>query len=268
MLSRSPLSMVLAQIRFPKDLVGLGPSNSAVLDEAMDQAGFPLVDSAQDMLLDVGSDGLFKEFRQAERREYATGDLSLSATIGVSYISLFCVNRGDGIRYEGHGPFIKRLGEITRLLEPVIGGVSIARLGYRYVDYIPLDLSDKVLNKTFLGAYSLALCGNLGFSVSLPGVDGYFSETGERDVLAAEVPAEAVRLSSRVVEPRSVIDQAIPQRNEPLWVVDMDSYSLSPAGLSYSRETVERKMSELAQRARKLFYEKIIIKNEFERHFG
>lgn len=268
MLSRSPLSMVLAQIRFPMELPCLGPSNYGALDVAMAEAGFPMTSSDQDSILDINRDGSIKAVRQAERRGYASGDLSLSATIGASYISLFCVNRGDGIKYVGHEAFIEKLGEISRLLEPTIGQIAIARMGYRYVDSIPLNLASKVLSGAFLGAYALALDGGLGFSVSLPGVEGYFSEGDGSEQLGSGVPNEAVRLMSRVIEPRTIIDQAIPLSDEPLWVVDMDSYSLSTEGLAYSRDAIEGKMTELAQRARALFYGHVIVREEFEQQFG
>lgn len=38
MLSRSPLVMVLSQIRFPMEVIGLKPANSAAVDGAMSAA--------------------------------------------------------------------------------------------------------------------------------------------------------------------------------------------------------------------------------------
>ena len=268
MLSRSPLSMVLAQIRFPMDLSCLGSSNYETLDVAMGQAGFPMTSWNQDAVLDIGPDGSFRAVRQLDRRGYVSGDMSLSATIGASYISLFCVNRGEGIKYGGHEAFIEKFGEVAQLLEPVIGQVAIKRMGYRYVDSIPLDLADKVLNRPFLGAYAPALDGDLGFSVSLPILEGYFSEGRDDAQPGSIAPAEAVRLSSRIIEPREIVDQAIPPNDSPLWVVDMDSYSLATSDLAYSWDVIEGKMTELAQRARRLFYGHVIIKEEFNRQFG
>lgn len=262
MLSRSPLAMVLVQVRFPGNLTILGQHD--VLDRAMRKAGFPFGNSKTESVLGVDAVGALQRVDQITRKEYENAEGTLVASVGPSFISLFCVDKGGGIPYRGHGEFLDSLSRVIEALEPEIGSVPIARLGYRYVDSISMDDAPDVIADVFLGAYGLAGDEGFGYSIPLSQVDAYLVPREGVSSSAPGIPPMGLHLSCGVAVPGAVVDPAIPVRDEHRWIVDIDSYSNERFPFS-SQEVVER-ASSLADEARKLFFSTIATETFSQRY--
>lgn len=256
MLTRSPLAMVLSQIRFPMEVIGLKSANSAAIDAAMSTAGFPMVSNDAGAALDMGADGTLRIPGNPDSRAYFTADLSFAVTVNPRFISIYCVDRGDGIPYEGHEKFIERMCDVVRGICAVIGRVRVERVGYRYVDALRFDDALSVLRDPFRGALSVTEECDLGLVVSSTTVEAFLSREGGEALPSSEIPAEGVHVVSGTIAPRTVIDPAIPPKETPCWVVDIDAYS--SAALAFSEEAIREKAYDLANESRGLFYNHIV----------
>ena len=263
MLFRSPLIMVLAQIRFPMEVIGLKPANLVAVDAAMNAAGFPLVKNDTGASVNLGMGGTLQFPGNPESRMYYTADLSFAVTINPSFFSLYCVDRGDGIPYVGHEAFVEKLCDVVRGLESILGGIAVGRIGYRYVDALRIPDALDVLREPFRGAVSLAKDDGLGFSVASTTVEAFLA-FGEGVSLGSEPAPEGIHVACGTVVPQAIIDPAIPPKADSRWIVDIDAYST--VGFSFLERDVRKRALSLAEESRRLFYGRI-VNDQFDARF-
>lgn len=255
MLSRSPLVMVLAQIRFPMEAIGLKPANFVTVDAVMNAAGFPLVKNDTGASVNLGMGGTLQFPGHPESRMYYTADLSFAVTINPSFISLYCVDKGDGIPYAGHEAFVGKLCDVVRGLESILGGIAVERIGYRYVDALKISDALDVLREPFRGVVSLTEDDDLGLSVASTTVEAFLA-IGDGVSLGSEPPQEGVHVACGTVVPQAIIDPAIPPKADSRWIVDIDAYSTF--SLSFFERDVRERALSLADESRRLFYGRIV----------
>lgn len=263
MLTRSPLVMVLTQIRFPMEVIGLKPANFAAVDAAMNTAGFPLVKTDISASVNLGTGGTLQFSGHPESRMYYTADLSFAVTINPTFISLYCVDRGDGIPYAGHEAFIGKLCDVVRGLEPILGGIAVERIGYRYVDALKISDALDVLQEPFRGASSLAEDDGLGLSVASTTVEAFLA-IGDGASLGSNPAPEGVHVTCGTVVPQAVIDPAIPPKTDSRWIIDIDAYSTS--GFAFFERNVRERARSLADESRRLFYGRV-VNDQFNSRF-
>lgn len=256
MLARSPLIMVLAQIRFPMEVVKLKPNNGVAVDAAMGSAGFPLLQSDTSVSVDTGAGGMLQFPGHPESRMYYTADMSMAVTINPVFVSLYCVDRGEGIPYRGHEAFIEMLDGVARSLEEVVGEVLVERMGYRYVDAMKIPDAQDVLMDSFKGPAPLNADSSLGLAVTSATVDAFFANAVEGAELGAEPPVEGAHVACGTVVPGSIIDPAIPPKQDARWIVDIDAYSRKQ--FTFSAAAVREKASTLASFGRNIFYNHVV----------
>lgn len=255
MLTRSPLIMVLAQIRFPMEAIGLKPANYSAVDAAMNAAGFPLVKTDTGASVNLGMGGTLQLQGHPESRMYYRADLNFAVTVNPTFVSLYCVDRGDGIPYAGHEAFIEMLCDVVRGLESVLGGIAVERIGYRYVDALQIKDALDVLREPFRGAVSLAEDDDFGLSVASTTVEAFLA-IGDGAPLGSEPAPEGIHVACGTVAPQALIDPAIPPKMDPRWIVDIDAYSTS--GFAFSEGEVRNRAYSLADESRRLFYGRIV----------
>lgn len=256
MLSRSPLVMVLSQIRFPMEVLGLKPANSDAVDGAMSAVDFPMARGDAGFTLDAGANGTIQVPGNPESRVYFTSDFAFATTVNPRFISLYCVDRGEGIPYAGHEAFIEKLCDVVRGISSVIGQMAVERVGYRYVDSLRLEDAQPVLRDPFRGALSVVEGCDLGLAVSSTTVEAFLSRDGGAADLDSETPTEGIHVVSGTVPTRTVIDPAIPPTSESRWIVDIDAYSSSAT--TFSEVAIRDKAYSLADAGRGLFYKHIV----------
>lgn len=255
-LAHSPLVMVLSQIRFPMEVIKLKSASYVEVDTAMSSAGFPMVESDATTTLDLGGAGTLRFSGQQESRRYFSSNMSLGATVNPKFISVFCVDKGQGIPYEGHEEFINRTCDVVRALESVVGKVPVERLGYRYVDALRMDDARDVLRDLFRGVAPLIDDDAFPLSVASTTVEAFFSSSVNGVALGSELPSEGAHVFCGTVPGGTVIDPAIPPKPDSRWIVDIDAYSLE--GLEFSEGTIRDKAHLLANMSRGLFYNRIV----------
>ena len=256
MLARSPLVMVLTQIRFPMEVISLKPANYAAIDAAMNAAGFPLVKTDTGASVNLGMGGTIQFPGHPESRMYFTADLNFAVTINPTFISLYCVDRGEGIPYVGHEAFIESLCGVVRELEVVLGGIAVERIGYRYVDALQVSDALDVLREPFRGVVSLAEDDRFGLSVTSTMVEAFLA-TGEHGApLGSDPASEGIHVMCGTVVPNAIIDPAIPPMADSRWVIDIDAYSV--AGFAFSEGGVCERALSLANESRTLFFDRIV----------
>lgn len=256
MLARSPLVMVLSQIRFPMEAISLKPSNSANIDIAMNAAGFPLTASGSSAPIDFGVAGTLQLPGHPDSRVYSTTDLRFSATVNPGFLSVYCVDKGKGIPYPGHRDFIEKICDAVCALEPVVGGVPVARIGYRYVDALEIEDALDVLKPPFRGFVAPSDVKGVGLPVVSTTVEGFFSCEDGDTVLGSQPPEEGIHVTCGTVPPGTIVDPAVPAKPESRWIVDIDAYSTG--SFAFSEGAVREKACFLANSSRELFYGHIV----------
>jgi len=125
-LSRSPLSLVLAQVRFER-LEAMGNYMPAIQDR-LRRSGYPLNKSGRITEVQVTQQGT----RQSERPhwEFLSKDRHSSVVLNEGFVVL------QTTRYEGFEQFLDAFVQVTRTVSEEVQGLYLQRLGLRYVDAI------------------------------------------------------------------------------------------------------------------------------------
>ena len=262
MLSRSPLVMVLVQVRFPKEITVLGQYD--VLDKAMLSAGFPMADTVVDNVASLAPNGALQHVGQVKRREYGNVEDSLTVSVGKSFVSMYAVDKDCGIPYEGHELFLNTFSRIMNSLGSVIGAVPVSRLGYRYVDALHLKDALDVIARPCLGLAGMEVLENSGSAICSSMVEAYFDASGRGVGFGGGVPQEGLHLACGTLAAGAVIDPAIPICEDARWVIDVDSYSQNRFTLE--TDEIQKRASELANRAHSLFFNHVVT-DEFVKRY-
>lgn len=262
-LARSPLVMVLSQVRFPREVINLKPANAVAIDAAMNSAGFPMMKSDATASFNLGEVATLQLAGPTESRMFFSGDLSLGVTVNPRFLSVYCVDNGAGIPYPGHEVFIERVYDVVSALEQIVGEVIVERLGYRYVDALCIEDAKEVLKDPFRGAEPLLKDDTFPFSVTSTTVDAYFSNSVGQCGLGSEPPLEGVHVVCGTVVPRLVIDPAIPPKPDSRWIVDIDAYTAN--GFALSGDAIRQKARQLANMGRGIFYNRIVTERFAEK---
>jgi uncharacterized protein (TIGR04255 family) len=125
-LSRSPLSLVLAQVRFER-LEAMGDYMPAIQDR-LRRSGYPLNKSGRITEVQVTQQGT----RQSERPhwEFLSKDRHTGVVLNEGFVVL------QTTKYEGFEQFLDAFVQVIRTVSEEVHGLYIQRVGLRYVDAI------------------------------------------------------------------------------------------------------------------------------------
>lgn len=125
-LACSPLSLVLAQVRFERleAMANYMPS----IQDRLRRSGYPLNKSGRIKEFQVTAQGA----RQSERPhwEFLSKDRHTGVVLNEGFVVL------QTTRYEGFEQFLDAFVQVTRIVSEEVQGLYLQRLGFRYVDAI------------------------------------------------------------------------------------------------------------------------------------
>lgn len=262
----SPLALVLTQIRFPAELTRLNQKNNEQLDSIMDSLGYPMSKPQLDATVqnDPG-EGTVQLVFNGSMRVYANLDDSVNVAISGSFISLYCIRKNGRIPYAGHEQFSRKLGELADAVSDMVGTIPVSRIGYRYVDQMTLEEAEKVVSD---------MCKGFGIHRDESGkafirssvLDGVFDYATDEGVSSSSgFIKEGLHVRSGILPGGSVVDPAVPARNESSWIIDLDSFSQDSGELN--GESVRGKADALSRRAHEFFYRSAVNSN-FVNEYG
>lgn len=251
-LSRSPLVMVLAQIRFPAELSKLTQEKNERLDALMDEIGYPMVTPTSDMEVQNGEAG--PELRRSGfRRVYSDQQMAYNVSVGGSFVTLYSIRKNDHMAYAGHEDFCNKLAVICDAVATLVGDVAVRRIGYRYIDRLELRDADAVL---------LPECQ--GYGIRADRFDAEDVEESIMETLFSFPQSGRLRVRSGILSAGNIVDPSIPPVDRPTWILDLDSFEISDVRLGGSEVNAVAKL--LSERAHSFLLEHA-VNDEFEKRF-
>lgn len=249
-LSRSPLALVLAQLRFVGEVTALAQRPATALDDAMRIVGFPIADDRQDFTLQITPSGP-AQVAAGIRRVYRDTSGGLRVAVSNSFIAVYVTPLNGSIPYDGHEPFIQKLSEIVSVLGSVVGDVPVARSGYRYVDQFTGKDRDDV--------ESLLKPSCRGVSLTeVP--EGALLQSSAFRAQFSWGKSSWLQVQSGLVPAHAIVDAELTAQSESTWVLDIDAFDTEP--IPFDPNAVADVASQLQSRAH-AFFADIALTDEF-----
>ena len=217
-LTNSPLSLVLAQVRFPSDVTAFAPERLPDFDEIMSEQ-YPMARNEQEPPLQIQTPaGTIQIGPQQVRRVYMTSDLGWRVALSNSFITVYSAKTGDKIQYQGREDCVHRLEWVVSKLSGYANGVPAARIGYRYVDVLKMDTLDSIHNLFQSPTFGL------GCHANTP--ENEIAALNNDIILKCEESShrDSLHVRCSIVPAGTVLDQSIPPTEDSSWVVDIDSF--------------------------------------------
>ncbi|WEV42243.1 TIGR04255 family protein [Bifidobacterium sp. ESL0682] len=257
-LSKSPLSLVLVQVRFPSGLTALGERNYDKLNELFNN-DYPFAKTKSVPPLQIQTDsGTIQVGNVTQRRVYSTADLSWNVTIAESFINVYCICERDIRAYTGREDCVDRLKDVLGKISTLISVDTVSRIAYRYVNRIPYKNLQKV--EGLFKSESLGFVQN--FATSRMELS---NSTNEANFVVDQDSSIVLNVRSGVLGPGDVPDPSVkPIKDSSTWVVDMDASQT---------EKIPTDISEMAEQIRHLaniehdFFAQHIITEEFIKEY-
>jgi uncharacterized protein (TIGR04255 family) len=228
-LPRTPLTGVLAQVRFPEVLSISKPEYIAEFQERI-RSAFPI--SRQEPVAVFQVDGEGAQHRTVHLWRFLDRKSEWRVTLSTSFIAI------ETRAYADRADFVARLKEILSALETTISPNLVGRVGVRYVDRVYGDAFDKVddlIRNEVLG---------VGAGATHKGVQRSMNEalcvTKEGNLLArwGFMPADHTH------DP-----DMMPPIRQRSWFLDIDSFREEPEFASFDAEEISKLAYALATRA-------------------
>jgi len=212
--TNSPLSRVIAQIRFPTQEEINNQDFIRPFGEIL-QASYPIVRPFQNKGVVIGPQGPI-ETRIDTTWRFSDVEDTWTVTLAREFIAL------ETSAYTNREDFLDRLEKVLGIFQRHIGAASVDRIGIRYVYRFAGEDLDK-LSELVRPELTGLLKSPFGDAVRHSMVDHEF-----------ELPDQNGRLRTRwgLVPAGTTIDpSAIPPMGAPSWILDLDGYALESRAL-------------------------------------
>lgn len=261
-LSKSPLALVLAQVQFRAELTALAGSRTTEVDTALRSVGFPAAQTVTDTTIQLTPSGPI-QMAQGSRRVYqdVTGGLQVAVT--PRFIALFASRVNGRIAYEGHEVFLSKLSTLVEAIAPIVEGMPVARIGFRYVDqFVGDDLAriDDLLTPACRGITLADAPSKAKLLASVLRAQFSYGDEGSS-------AAELLQMQSGLIPAGQSVDPSVSPINGLSWALDIDASSQSDLETTpFTGKDVAAVARRLQARARD-FFDTVAVTNEFERRF-
>lgn len=245
-LPRTPLTGVLAQIRFPEVLSIAKPDYIADFQERIRRA-YPLSSQDQNLLLQITPDGAKRSTSPTWR--FFDSQSEWRVSLATSFLAL------ETRAYRNRADFSERMGFVAEALASTIDPGMMVRVGVRYVDRIhgpELKQLPRLIRPEVLGIYTDAHRDRIGRTIS--------EVSGSADVGP---------MSSRwgFMPPSQTHDpDLMPPIGVASWFLDIDVYQEFSPPVSFVARDIEGRVMDLATRAYGFF--RWVVSDEFLRTYG
>lgn len=213
-LQRTPLVLVLAQVRFPQ-IISI-ETNEAFIASFQERIReeYPILKQVEESAILIGAEGPVQRERQRVWRFSRPND-SWELALTKDFIAL------TNHKYTSREDFLSRLGHVLVVLDDTIKPNVCTRLGIRYVDRITdndnLAAIDKFVKQPILGAARVAL--------GEPSVEELHALS---DHLYRLDDDSALHARWGFVPSGATFDPGIEPADSASWVLDLDAYSTDP----------------------------------------
>ncbi len=245
-LSRTPLSGVLVQIRFPEVLSIAKVDHVAEFQQRI-RPQYPLSDQGQSHVLQVGPAGtnqtVFPNWR------FMDADRGWRVSLTTNFIAL------ETKSYANRQDFIERTAAVYRALQTTISPSFVTRIGVRYVDQVHGEFLENLAH--------LVRPEVLGLSRHPHGhnITRTWSEA------SAITDVGPMRACWGLMPPNQTHDlDLMPPLEEPCWFLDTDAYQEFADPLNFDSDEVAKRVSELATRSYGFF--RWVVNDDFLRACG
>jgi uncharacterized protein (TIGR04255 family) len=248
-LSAAPLAKVVAQLRFPglarlRDESVINSYASLLSDE------YPLLQDRHGINFVITTEGVSQQQSTQRLWSMRSRDDDWRITISDNFLSL------EALNYKGRDEFVSRFVEAAEMLMGLIDPPYAERFGIRYINRI--DDQDLIKNRVS-GMVRKEMLGGLG--IARP--EKVEIRHGVFDSLFVD-GEHSIQVRCGLYPAKSIIDIDIPPAQDPVWILDIDSYT--ELKMTAVRQELAPRLRSLADRAYRMF--RWVVNEEFIQHFG
>lgn len=236
-LTRAPLALVVAQLRFPTVAsIAEGETFIAPFQERL-RAEYPVLRHEQQTQLLLGPEG---PIQQSTGRiwKFAQAKGPWSITLAPDFLALSTPS------YTSRAEFFERFETATRALEDWLTPPICDRLGVRYVDRVD---EPALLRKL----HELLRPEVLGVSGVKPGDKKVTERHSLADATFAHTDGSEIHARWGLLPAQATFDPTFTASETPSWVLDIDTYSTSPADFAATELTARARL--FAERTYRFF---------------
>ena len=245
-LSRTPLSGVLVQIRFPEVLSIAKVDYVAEFQERI-RSRYPLSDKSQSHVLQMRPEGAHQTVFPNWRFMDADGGWRVSLT--TNFIAL------ETQAYASRQDFVERTAALSQALQATINPGFMTRIGVRYVDQVQGEILEdlaRLVRPEVLGLNRDPYWHNMSRT---------WSEA------SAITDVGPMRACWGLMPPKQTHDvDLMPPSEDPCWFLDTDAYQDFPDAHKFDSDEIAKRVSELATRSYGFF--RWVVNDEFLRACG
>ena len=245
-LPRTPLTAVLAQIRFPEVLsVAKAEFVSGFQEEI--RANYPICEHSTEHLFEVNPPGVNQSISQNWRFKDSTG--LWRATLASGFLTL------ETRSYTSREDFTARVGLLARALSAIINPNLMTRIGIRYVDRIngkALEHIERFVRPEVLGAFNEASRKNI--------------EQAWSQMTATADPGKLTARWGFMPKGLSHEPDLMPPIDGSCWFLDSDAHLEFRETEAFDSIRIQEHLSNLADRSYGFF--RWAVSEEFLRHCG
>jgi uncharacterized protein (TIGR04255 family) len=248
-LERAPLAKVLAQVRFP----GLAIlKDDSIVSTFASQLGkeYPVLQEQRGVNLLVTPTGVTQQQSNQRMWSLPSRDELWKITVSENFLTL------DTVKYPSRHEFVRKFDQAAQKFIELVDPPYFERLGIRYINRVDdkeliHDRLISMIRREMIGALAIDRPENVKISHSVS--DSLFTD-GEY----------SIQMRCGALPPGAVLDIDITPIQEPMWILDIDSYIEQK--MYRTPEELASKLNILAERAYRMF--RWVVNAEFIRHFG